>query len=165
MSTWVINVGTVIVITTVAGFLVPDGKLGKYVKGIFSLLVLLVMIKPIFSINIDEIEFSDLFSGKEISYQEDYLDYIYSKNNANCQEKVNNLLKNISVENADVKIYHLITNDYEFQISKVTINLKNAVINSDKEHIDIIDEIKKSVSNSLSIDYNSVEVNGYERNN
>ena len=65
--------------------------------------------------------------------------------------QIEKALEDIGVIDSIVKIDYVITNTFSYSIKNVFINLEKSVIKSDKEHIDIIEEIKKIVSNLLLI--------------
>lgn len=60
----------------------------------------------------------------------------------------------------NVKIIVLISNDEKlfFSIEKITINLKNAELTSDNNHIDITKQIKKEISSKYSLKEEQVTI-------
>lgn len=158
MQGWVLSIGAVVILTTVAGFIIPEGKLGKYVKSVFSVIVLLVVVNPFLSF--DANDFDSLFDAaeKNVVLQQDFIDYVFSKKTAALENETVKIIEETGVFAADVKIIHFTTENYVYSIKKVEINLKNAVIKTDKEHIDIIEEIEKKVSEYLSLDKSQINI-------
>lgn len=60
----------------------------------------------------------------------------------------------------NVKIIVLISNDEKmfFSIEKITINLKNAELTSDNNHIDITKQIKNEISSKYSLKEEQVTI-------
>lgn len=154
MKNWIISIGIIIVILSILTIIFPSNKLGKFSKGIFSLIAILVIIKPIvnFSNNNYNIGYID---SSEIVIQNEFIDYINFCKISNLKSKCEMILNNYQISNVNIDIiYENLENN--LIIKKCVINLSNAVINSDKEHIHIIEESRKTISKLLSIDESKV---------
>ena len=157
MKEWIISIGVVILFTVIAIYIIPDGKLGKYIKGIFSVLIIFVIIKPIFNVDIDKFIYQ-FEENKTVNIQNNYIDYIYKKRTENYKVQIVKSIEDIGVFGSIVKIDYEITNTFDYRVKNVSINLVNSVIKSDKEHIVIIEEIKEIISNLLLISIESISV-------
>ena len=62
------------------------------------------------------------------------------------------------INGATALIEYSVNENYEPEISEVKIYLQNAVITSESEHIDILQRLKKSVAEYLSITENLVKI-------
>ncbi len=158
MSDWVLSVGAVVLLTTVSGYIIPEGKLGKYVKGVFSILVLLVIIRPVINFDFSSISYVFDEQESEMVIQGNYLEYVFNEKTKGLEKGVVEIIKELDVNDVNVVIIQNMTENYGYEIKNVNINLKNAVINSDKEHINIIKEIKKTVSKYLNISEDLIDV-------
>ena len=153
MKEWIVSVVAVVFIVSISSYIVPEGKIGSYIKGIFAFLLIFVIIKPIFSINNNDFNLQSLTaSSANIEVQTDYLDYVYYKKYQNLATDCIKSLRQIGVENASIDIKYFIDGNKVFVLEKIIINLQNAVMNTNKEHIDIIEEIRTAVSTLLKID-------------
>ena len=47
LSAWVMSIAGIICISVLVELVIPNGQMNKYIKGIFSFIVLLVIISPI----------------------------------------------------------------------------------------------------------------------
>ena len=157
MKEWVLGVGGTVVIITIIGFILPNGKIGKYIKGIMNLLLLLVIFRPIFFIDFENIVDFD-FDLNNVFIQEDYIDYSFSKRNEFLEKECVQIIKKLNVDNPIVEIIYRKTETDIFMIEKVNIDLSKTVINSDKAHIDIIEQIRKNISRYLSIDIMLIKI-------
>ena len=84
-------------------------------------------------------------------YQENYLDYVNQKRINSLENDCTDVLLNIGVSGAKISLDYSVDENYQIMITKVNINLENAVIISGNKHIDIIEEIKTALSEYLSV--------------
>ena len=151
MKVWIISIGAVILMTVISLYIIPEGKLGKHVKGIFSVLIIFVIINPVINFDMDNFLDKVETGNQTVNIQYNYIDFVYKKRTENSRLQIEKALEDIGVIDSIVKIDYVITNTFSYSIKNVFINLEKSVIKSDKEHIDIIEEIKKIVSNLLLI--------------
>ncbi len=158
MKSWLLRISITIVIISIMSLILPNGKLSKYIKSIFSLIITLVIIQPLF--NFKETQFILNFndSTTETLYQEQLLEYISNQKIKTLESKCKKEIENLGVKEAKVDIQYLCKDGEIKQILKVEIDLSDSVIISDKTNINIIEEIKNVVSNYLSIDSNVVVI-------
>ena len=154
MKNWVLSIGIIIIVISILTIILPSNKLGKLTKGIFSLIIILVIIQPIISFSNNNYQIGDI-EYSEIIIQNDFIDYVNFTKIENLKQKCNQILKNYEIEGATVDILYENTN-YTLIIEKCVINLSNAVINSNEEHIYIIKETKNLISELLLIDESKV---------
>ena len=159
MKTWIISISAIIILTSIFGLIIPESKIGKLIKSIFSLLVVLVIISPLSSIKNQNFSFDNFVNGSEISYQNDYLDFVGNQKASSLEDECQKIIKNKGVNNVFVNICYKYNEDKKFIIESAQINFKNAVIISDKANINIKEEIKSDLSLYLQIDKNKVFIN------
>ena len=136
--------------------LIPEGKIGNYVKGMFSILVILVIVKPMFTIVETDYNFQNIFSENAIVLQEDFLNFTNDKKIQNIVKNCEEILKELGIENAFVDIDYDVSNYNQINITMIKVNLKNSVIISDKEHMYIIEDIKSIICKYLSVNSDKV---------
>ena len=145
MKEWIISIIAIIILTTILNLILPDSKLKGIIKCCFSLVSILVVMQPILNLNISEFNFTSVFNGNEIVLQENYLNYVNNEKIKNYTQNCISLLDDLGVESS-------VNDDLVIKFEKVLVNLKNSVLISDKEHIDIIEDIKKTLSDYLKIE-------------
>ena len=137
---YLINISGIIIVSIFFKFFIPNGKTKKFITWITSLLITIMIISPIFSYLGSG--FKD-FNNK-LELQQNYLDFTFNEKINADLERFSSLISN------DVKNYSITPDyeiiDYSINYKKIQIDLKNAVITSDKSHIDIINKIKTSVN-------------------
>ena len=153
MKEWILSLCAVIVLTTVVFIILPNGKLNKIIKSIFSFIVLAVMIKPIFMLK--DLSFNNSFfnDNSDLLVQYDYLKFIAEEKIDKYKKASSEILEQNGIYGGKISFEYFFDEYSRFIIKKVYINLTEAVIISDKEHIDIIKNIKADISKLIL--YNS----------
>ncbi len=76
ISSWLLSIAGVIILSVLAEFVLPEGQINKYVKVIFSFIVLLVIILPLPNVFGKDFDISHFFSESESGLQTDYLEQV-----------------------------------------------------------------------------------------
>ena len=158
MKEWVIGIVVSVFAFSVISLLLPNGSTAKFIKQLFSVIMIFVLLQPF--VNKDLFyEQSFVYNDKISFIQNDFLEYAHDKNVSIHYENINKILMNFGVENTNIDMFYYTTDEnYNLKIEKVVVNLENSVIKTDREHIDIIDQIKSSIANYLSLDKNLVVI-------
>ena len=159
MKAWIISIVSVVLITSIVCLILPQGKMGRYVKNIFSILTILVIIKPIIYLKNSSFDFEQVANG-EVVIQTDFINYIYEKRVDEQEKNCIKIIENKGIKNVNVDITFSVEN-LDIKIRLVQIKLNNSVIISDKQHIDIKEEISCDVASYLDISKSMVTI--YER--
>lgn len=158
MKQWLLSVCLTVIIVSVFSIILPNGKTGNLIKSVFHVIIVFVIVKPFFNLKTD-LDLGDyIFNTTELNIQTDFLDSVVTKICDKQEKACVEILSKLDVKDATVKIDYAIDDDYDYYVTKVCVNLKNSVIISDKEHIDIIDEIKKELVGYLNIKESIIEV-------
>lgn len=143
---------TVIIISVVM-LLVPKGKCQSVIKWVFSIITTIVIVSP----------FCKIFQKTNyipqvIAFQEDYLSGFYQRSLETNKTLIENFLEGKGFSNAEVTVVSTVENN-SIKYKKVQIRLKNFVINTDKQNINIINETQNFVKTLLGAEV-LVEING-----
>ena len=60
MKDWIISIVSVVLITNIVCLILPQGKMGRFVKNIFSILTVLVIIKPLIYLKNGNFDFGQI---------------------------------------------------------------------------------------------------------
>ncbi len=122
MTAWIMSIVGVVVIGVLIDVLTPEGDSNKYVKGVYALIVVLVIASPIVKALRSETDFSKYF---EDSFQTDsaFVDYVNGDRKDSDEEKIANSLKIRGYENATVVIFTSTSDIYEIDRVNVDITL------------------------------------------
>lgn len=158
MKNWIISLGTIIILSSLITIILPEGKLNKFIKCYLSLIIMIVIIQPITSIKSLNFCFENIFQGNQIELQYDYLEYVANIRINNYIDNCKKIAKDVGVDGLIVEIMYEIDENNEIIFNNVLLNFKNSVIISDKEHIDIIEEVKTSICKCLDVEQNKVVI-------
>ena len=157
MAEWLIGVCSTVLTVTMLTVILPEGRLSKFAKPLISLVIIIIVIAPFINSNGYSTEW--IKAGEtEIKTDDTFLDYItrekidyYRKNCVKIAEKN-------GINGSDVLIEYTVAEHSEINILSVSLNLKNAVISSNEEHIVILQRVKREIGEYLSIDLKKVNV-------
>ena len=158
MKNWIFNIIFTVFLVSIITLIIPSGKLKKNVQNTFALIIMIVIIQPVSIIKKNQINFDYIFEMQDFYVQTEYLDYINSKNIESLKKNCVKILENNGVYNAEIEITYSFEEDNALLIENVLINLRNSVIKSDKDHIDIIEGVKTDISSYLLVRENQVVI-------
>lgn len=157
MLSWIISVFSAVTVITVVSLLLPDGKLAKFIKPFVSLILILLILSPITDIEkyfYDGEEFYDSAITMDT-------DFLIKTTQAKIDKRKENCIKiaeKNGITGAIVIIEYSVDENYSPKINEVRINLQNAVISSESEHIVILQRLIKEISEYLSISEEGVKI-------
>jgi autonomous glycyl radical cofactor GrcA len=152
MNDWIISVAAIIILTVVAGIILPEGKTNKLIKSVFSIVCLFVLIMPIQYLNNNNFSISNLFSiSDEFELDETFLYFTSSEKAESIKIECYELLEKEGITGTDIQII-FDTEKIVFTIEKVYVNIKNIVILENYQHININVVISNLLTDNLNIE-------------
>lgn len=147
LSNWILSIAGIICVSVIVELILPDGQMNRYIKGIFSFIIILVVIMPIPKLLNRDFDFSNIFdnSGYEIDS-----DYLYQVNLDKMNSVKNEIEKQIEKRgylNVVVSINCEIF-DNSMQYKSIFVDLSDLVISGQAEHNNI-SKIKKDISSII----------------
>ena len=103
MNDWILSLAIVILIIAIISLILPEGKMGKTVKGFFSLIIILIMIKPILNFNGDKLLNYQVNVNSNES-QDQYLNYVFRQKATNYQNLCNKIAINNGINAMQTRI-------------------------------------------------------------
>ena len=158
LSAWVLSIVGIVVLTLMVDIIIPEGKTGKYIKGVFAMLTVFVIAMPlpkIFNSEFDLEEF--LHQNTSASADYDVLENIYYMRLERLEQKIITSAESEGIKNMEVKINALNNNSF-VEIQSIEINLKNVVIEEKNPNINIVDIVIDLVSKAAETDKSAVKV-------
>jgi len=156
MNNWIISVAAIIILTVVAGMILPEGKTNKLIKSIFSIICLFVLIMPIQYLSNRNFAITDVLSIKnEYTLDESFLYYTSSEKALSLQTECAELFKSNGITEVDVQIIFN-SEKIVFTIEKIYVNIKNIVILENYQHININVVISNLLVDNFNIDAEQV---------
>lgn len=145
ISKWILSIAGIICTSVLIELILPDGQMNKYIKGILSFVIVLVIILPIPKLLKSENDYSNIFNYQNnIEVDEDYLYQLnLDKMNA-LKEDIENAIINRGYKNVEVFISADIFVS-QMSYKSINVDLTRLVISENAEHKDIT-KIKKDIS-------------------
>ena len=146
--TWIISVVGVILLSVLTDVLLPEGQMNKYVKGIFSILLIFVIIAPLADFLRKDIEISDL-----LNFDMESGGIVVEKSEiVEMEESLRTDLETLGIQCEKVVIF-----SRENNIN--TIVGVNVFLKEKKEEMDV-DMIRKIIANKINIEQEKIFIYG-----
>lgn len=158
MKSYVSNLIISSFVFTIFILIIPSGKMTKSVKTTIGLILIILVFSPLVKLKNIDINMNDFIFKNELEIQTNFIEYVYQEKAKSLENNCENISKELGVSNAEFSVVYAINVENQFEVEYIEINLKNAVINSEIEHINIIEKVKKNISEYLDIDYKNVVV-------
>ncbi len=154
MSEWLLSIAGIILLSVLCEFILPEGQINRYIRGIFAFITIFVIIAPLPKLFNKEMDFSNFLSSYDIELQEDYLYEInLSKLNA-LQNDIISELENRGIENVKISYSANVEN---MDIFEITADLRDMSFSENSMNTQKAkDEITKVIK-SISI-FKNVEI-------
>ncbi len=148
LSNWIISIAGIICISVIIELILPEGQMNRYIKGILSFIIVLVIILPLPKLLKTEINFDNMFEyGQNIKVDEDYL-YQLNLDKINViKEDIETKIHQRGYKNVSIYVSANIF-DSKMQFKSINVDLSGLVISENAEHNDII-KIKKDITNII----------------
>ncbi len=160
MKEWVLSVIATVLNVALLSLILPSGRTSKVIKSVLNIIVILVIIQPLLVLDVNNFTVNNLFDSEDFSYQYDYLEYVENVKIDSYGEEIVNILSDLGIKIEKSELYIITDGEADGfpTVKKIVINLENAVINTDTEHIDIIEAITDKLTKHFGLDPGAVEI-------
>ena len=147
MTEWILTLIGMAFLGVVIETILPNGKLNTFIKSVFALFLLFVIVKPL-----PKLFNKNLKLNTDYSYVEDsiFLNTLNQKKLENYEIYILNQLENEGITNVSI-LFDADTTKSDLIIQKVYVDICNVVLKNKDKHINITDTILKIVTNTLNI--------------
>lgn len=156
MSKWILSIVGMSFLGVVVETIIPNGKLNKFIKSMFSLFLLFVIISPLPKLFNRDISLSNNFDYK---MDEILLVNINERKLNNYENAILNELKNRGIDNVSIQ-FEADTTKSNFKIQKIYIDVCNVVLKNNAKHINISDTIVEVITSVVEIGKEGVVIYG-----
>lgn len=138
---WLLALMGVVLLSVLVDILLPSGQTNKFIKGIFSILIIFVIITPLLRLKNKEVSFSGLFEEGNIEVDEAFVASTKKRQYEQKEKEIKEILKN-----------------YEITIDELVITLEAENINNiidvkvKTKNIEQTSTIKNVIGGILSIE-------------
>ena len=159
ISNWILSIAGIVCLSVIVELILPDGQMNKYIKGIMSFIITLVIITPLPSLLKSKKDYSNIFDYEgAIEVDEDYL-YQLNLDKANAvKQDIENEINALGYKNVFVFISCDI---FESKMTFVSVNvdISDLVITDNAEHNDIANirkDITKIIQTKINLDEEAI---------
>lgn len=150
MTGYIANILGVVIMSVMIEIILPNGTMAKYIKSIFAVFVIFVLISPLAQLK-DKINLGKYLQYEDYTVDASLVSSINERKVVALQFDIENALEKGEIINADVIINFETTNN-EILIQNVCVDLSKAILNKDFKHIN-----KYAYMNDIVLRYVSVE--------
>lgn len=106
MSAWITAIVGVVVLGVLLEIILPEGEVTKYIRGIFSIIVVVVIITPIAQALSGEKKFNFDIDSSQIEIDNNYIDYFNKEHRLSDEKTITDMLieKNLSPLNVEISL-------------------------------------------------------------
>lgn len=161
MGAWLLKITGVIALSTLSSLLIPNGQTKKYVKGIFALITLFVLVSPLPKLlKSDFSGFPNAFDNvSELEIDETFL-YGVATNAYKTQER--NIEKFLKEKGIGAKVKFVVKSETSSEIDYVNVILSDKSFERDKSNNIDIGALKSEISKFSGVPKDKLRV-FYER--
>lgn len=161
MGAWLLKITGVIALSTLSALLLPNGQTKKYVKGIFALITLYVIISPLPKLlKSDFSDFPNAFENAvELEIDETFL-YGVTTNAYKTRER--NIEKFLKEKGVEAKVNIVVKSETSSEIDYVNVILSDKSSDSDKSNSIDIGVLKNEISKFSGVPEDKLRI-FYER--
>ncbi len=158
MKDYLIGVTASVILFALTSLILPKGKFGAYVKGIFATVVALVILNPLTKIDFSRLNLTFASDGDQAYYQRSFLEFTVAEKVKAKETLCEIIFNNSGFNDVEIDIDYTINDHGKEIINSVSVFLKNSVITDEQKHIDIIDKSRVTVSECLNVDKEVVKI-------
>ena len=156
MSGYILSILGIVMAGIIIEIIIPSGAISKYIKSIYAIFVVSVLIMPL-------IKFIDKNNSFKLSYtdyelQEKLLVFINNSKINAMEENIENNLSNQGFDAIDIEITYSLENN-EIILNSCQVNLKNLEISADKQHINKYEFIKEVIASYTNLKSQEIQFN------
>ena len=146
MRGWILSIVGIVFIGVILDIILPDGKTSKYIKNIFSIFLLFVIVSPLTKLSVNK----NWFNSDEINVDSNFIYETNIKKIEALTNRIKSQLETKGILNSQVVIYSNVFSE-DLIITSVYVDLNNSNVNlSDKTKKEVVDVVTSILSISES---------------
>ena len=148
MSGYILTILGIVLAGILIDIIVPTGKINKYIKSIFAIFVVAVILMPIVKFIAKSDEITINYTDYEI--EQNLMDYIFSSRVTAYENEIIEVLENNGLSNIDIKINYSI-NSNELSLNSCEVNLKNMTSSNIEMHNNRYEFIAETIKEIINL--------------
>ena len=156
ITQYILSIIGIVFLGVLVDVVLPDGEMNKFIKGMFALIAVFVIVSPISKLVNTDITVEKLADTSiQIEVDNDFLNATTNQYINSLQNILKAKLSDSGYENINVTINGYLSNNV-LVIEKVKIDISNMVLTKEKQHINKYTEITKIAVESLNVEESDV---------
>jgi stage III sporulation protein AF len=157
VSAWLLSILGVVIIGVLADILTPEGEMQKYIRSVFAIITVFVIISPLPSLLNKEFDLENVFNKSRIVYDSNYFENINRQYALTIEKTVKNSLEEngYAVNFIVVDYTHFVS---DFNVEYINIYLSNLVIGGNPAHINKKEDILRLVQEAVKINKERIRI-------
>lgn len=152
MSGYLISIIGVVMLGVLVDLVLPSGQMNKFVKSMFGIFTILIIISPVPKLINSNFDFSSLFYNQaSIEIDKDFLEVTNKKIVEQLEKSIESSCEKSGYSNVKCEIESILVEN-KLVIEKVKINLDKLVISQNVVHINKYTEIEQAVQRVVNIE-------------
>ncbi len=120
MNAWLLSIVGVVSLGVLLEILLADGETAKYIKGVFALAVVLILVAPLPKFLNKDFDLNNFF-GKEMQTQTTFLNSVNERKNQERENRILTELKKSEIDVQKVRIFYLRGDTDNIDVVKVYV--------------------------------------------
>ena len=158
ISAYLLSVVGVVFLLVIIELVLPDSKVSKYIKSIYSIFIVVVIITPLAKLINSDWDWNSFFGGNEYTVNQNFIDNINEQNIDLFEQQLEDYI-NETYEGAKIQISANFEGD-GMKLNYIFVDLSGLVINENNQHINYYTAVKELVSKQVNIDEERIIVYG-----
>ncbi len=155
ISSWVLSIAGIVCISVIIEIIMPEGQMNKYIRGVLSFIIILVIISPLPNLlKAKDINVNPTIN--QIGIQQEFIDNFNIAKKDAYESDLSKLMENIGYGDVSFEL-NLKTDGEKYYFDKLFVDLSKLVIKENAQHKDIV-EIKEEILGEVSKVIKDVEV-------
>jgi len=155
ISSWVLSIAGIVCISVIIEIIMPEGQMNKYIRGVLSFIIILVIISPLPNLlKAKDININPTIN--QIGIQQEFIDNFNIAKKDAYESDLSKLMENIGYGDVSFEL-NLKTDGEKYYFDKLFVDLSKLVIKENAQHKDIV-EIKEEILGEVSKVIKDVEV-------
>ena len=152
MSGYLISIIGVVMLGVLVDLVLPSGQMNKFVKSMFGIFTILIIISPVPKLINSNFDFSSLFYNQaSIEIDKDFLEVTNKKIVEQLEKSIESSCEKSGYSHVKCEIESILVEN-KLVIEKVKINLDKLVISQNVVHINKYTEIEQAVQRVVNIE-------------
>ena len=136
MQAYMLSIVGVVVASVFIDLVMPVGQTSKYIKSIFAIFVIFVLVSPVLNFVSDKEKIKDLVQSDGYNLVDSYLENFYKSKVEAYENEILSVFESYDIHDIDVSIEYSVQHN-DLIVKSVTVNLKNVVIGDKADNVNL----------------------------